>query len=153
MGTMHAEMEMASNSSSQSQAAYGISAVVNAPLDEAVERTTAALKEEGFGVLTTIDVRKTLKDKIDVDFEPYVILGACNPNLAHRALQAEHEVGLLLPCNVIVHEHDGQSVVSILDPDQMLTIAGDNADLRAVAAEAGERLRRVSSKLSGAPAS
>ena len=123
--------------------AYGFGTTLDLPFDQAVERVTAALKDEGFGVLTTIDVRKTLKEKIDVDFEPYVILGACNPRLAHRALQAEHELGLLLPCNVIVHEHDGASAVSIVDPAQMLGVVGDNAELSAVANEAGEKLRRV----------
>lgn len=122
---------------------YGFGTQLDLPFDQAVERVTEALKAEGFGVLTTIDVRKTLKDKIDVDFEPYVILGACNPKLAHRALTAEHELGLLLPCNVIVHEHNGGSAVSIVDPAQMLGVVGDNAELNAVAAEAAEKLRRV----------
>lgn len=126
---------------------YGFGVTLNVPIDEAIERTTAALKAEGFGVLTTIDVRKTLNEKIGVEFEPYVILGACNPHLAHRALQAEHELGLLLPCNVIVHEHDGASAVSIVDPDQMLSVAGDNPELREVAVEASARLRRVAAAL------
>jgi uncharacterized protein (DUF302 family) len=128
---------------------YGFGTTLAAPFDEAVERTTEALKAEGFGVLTTIDVRQTLKEKLDIDFEPYVILGACNPQLAHRALLAEHELGLLLPCNVIVHEHAGMSAVSIVDPAQMLGVVGDNPELRAVAAEAGERLRRVVATLGG----
>ena len=84
---------------------YGFGCRVAAPMNETIERTTAALKEQGFGVLTTIDVQQTLKNKIGVDFQPYVILGACNPNLAHRALQAEKELGLLLPCNVIVYDN------------------------------------------------
>jgi uncharacterized protein (DUF302 family) len=128
---------------------YGFGVTLDLPFDEAIERTTAALKAEGFGVLTTIDVRKTLDEKIGVAFEPYVILGACNPHLAHRALTAEHELGLLLPCNVIVHEHDGKSAVSIVDPGQMLGMVGDNADLLAVAAEATEKLRRVAAALAG----
>lgn len=127
---------------------YGFGTTLDMPLAEAVAQTTAALKAEGFGVLTTIDVQQTLKEKIDVAFEPYVILGACNPHLAYRALQAEHELGLLLPCNVIVHEHDGRSAVSVVDPAQMLGVVGDNAELQAVAAEAGERLRRVVRALS-----
>jgi uncharacterized protein (DUF302 family) len=128
---------------------YGFGTTLAVPFDEAVERTTAALKAEGFGVLTTIDVRQTLKEKLDIEFEPYAILGACNPQLAHRALQAEHELGLLLPCNVIVHEHAGMLVVSIVDPAQMLGVVGNNPELRAVAAAAGERLRRVVAALGG----
>lgn len=120
---------------------YGISAALDVPFEEAIERATAALKEQGFGVLTTIDVQATLKQKIDVDFERYTILGACNPHLAYRGLQASHDLGLLLPCNVIVHEHEGKSVVSAVDPRAMLAAAGDTSELRAVAAEAEERLR------------
>lgn len=123
--------------------AYGFGTSLDLPFEAAVARTTEALKAEGFGVLTTIDVSETLKTKIDVEFEPYVILGACNPNLAHRGLQAEHELGLLLPCNVIVHEHDGKSEVAIADPVQMLGIVGHNTTLQEVAAEANERLQRV----------
>lgn len=134
-------------STTNAPATYGFGADIDAPFDEAIERTKAALKAEGFGVLTTIDVKATMKEKIDVEFEPYVILGACNPHLAYRALQAEHELGLLLPCNVIVHEHDGVSRVSIIDPAQMLGFAGDNPELKAVAAEAEARLRRVAATL------
>lgn len=122
---------------------YSFGTILHLPFDQAVERTAEALKAEGFGVLSTIDVRQTMKEKLDIDFEPYVILGACNPQLAHRALQAEHELGLLLPCNVVVHEHQGMSAVSIVDPAQMLGMVGENAELQAVALEAGERLRRV----------
>lgn len=128
---------------------YGFGTTLAVPFDEAIECTTEALKAEGFGVLTTIDVRQTLKEKLDIDFEPYVILGACNPQLAHRALLAEHELGLLLPCNVIVHEHADMSVISVIDPAQMLGVVGDNPELLAVAAEAGARLRRVVANLGG----
>jgi uncharacterized protein (DUF302 family) len=93
---------------------YGFGTTLDLPFAEAVERTTGALKAEGFGVLSTIDVRQTMREKLDVAFEPYVILGACNPQLAQRALSAERGVGLLLPCNVIVHEHDGR--IAIADP-------------------------------------
>jgi len=123
--------------------AYGFGIALDLPFAEAVERTKEALTAEGFGVLTTIDVRQTMREKLDVEFEPYVILGACNPQLAHRALMAEHEIGLLLPCNVVVHEHDGTCSVAIADPAQMLGIVGDNPALQAVAGEAAERLRRV----------
>ncbi len=122
---------------------YGFGTVLDLPFTEAVTRTTEALKAEGFGVLTTIDVQQTMRDKLDVEFEPYVILGACNPQLAYRGLAAEHELGLLLPCNVIVHEHEGKSAVSVVDPAQMLAVAGGSEELRAVADEAGARLRRV----------
>ncbi|HMM41584.1 MAG TPA: DUF302 domain-containing protein [Thermomicrobiales bacterium] len=126
-----------------SQTTYGFGVTVDLPYDEAIERTKAALKEEGFGVLTEIDVRKTLKEKIDADFEPYIILGACNPGLAHRALLAEHEIGLLLPCNVIVHDDgDGRSKVSVMDPNAAMGLVESDA-VAAVAAEAREKLQRA----------
>lgn len=125
---------------------YGFGTELAMDFDEAVTRTKAALKEEGFGVLSEIDVQATMKAKLGVDFERYVILGACNPSLAHRALQAEHELGLLLPCNVVVHDHAGGSAVSIVDPDAMLGVV-DNAALRAVAQEAKARLERVVARL------
>ncbi len=126
---------------------YGFGATLDLPFAQAVEQVTDALKAEGFGVLTTIDVRQTMREKLEIDFEPYVILGACNPQLAHRALSAEHAVGLLLPCNVIVHEHDGRSAIAIVDPIQMLGIVGDNVELRAAAEEAAVRLHRVAAAL------
>jgi uncharacterized protein (DUF302 family) len=125
------------------RATYGFGTDLDLPFDAAVERTKEALKTEGFGVLTTIDVQQTMREKLGVEFERYVILGACNPTLAHRALTAEHELGLLLPCNVIVHEHDGKTAVSIVDPAQMLGFVGDNPALSDVANEAASRLRRV----------
>jgi len=123
---------------------YGLRVVLNTGFDQAVERATAALKVEGFGVLTSIDVKATLKQKLDVDFRRYTILGACNPPLAHRGLTAELELGLLLPCNVIVYE-DGpaRSVVSAMAPVAALGVVGDNPELATVAREADERLRRV----------
>jgi uncharacterized protein (DUF302 family) len=127
---------------------YGFDTALALPFAEAMARTKAALKEEGFGVLSEIDVQATLKEKIDVDFERYVILGACNPQLAYRALQAEHELGLLLPCNVVVHAHDGGTMVSIVDPAAMLGVA-DNPALREIAAEARTRLQRVAANLAG----
>ena len=126
---------------------YGFGCCVAAPMDETIQRTTAALKEQGFGVLTTIDVQQTLKNKIGVDFQPYVILGACNPTLAHRSLQAEKELGLLLPCNVIVYDNgDATCTVSIIDPAQMMGIV-ENPALESVAAEAKARLTRVVDQL------
>ncbi len=123
---------------------YGMRTHLDVPYETAIERVTAALKTEGFGVLTTIDVQSTLKQKLDVDFRRYVILGACNPTLAHRAMSTELEIGLLLPCNVIVYEDDRGpgSVVSIVDPHAMLG-TGINPALAPVADEAAARLRRV----------
>jgi uncharacterized protein (DUF302 family) len=110
--------------------------------DAAVERVEAALQQEGFGILTRIDVRETLKKKIDVEFRPYVILGACNPPLAHRALSAEDTIGLMLPCNVVVAETSSGSEVAIARPSVMMTVA-DAEGLEAVAEEAQIRLERA----------
>jgi len=122
---------------------YGLSVDVMAPFDVARERTIASLKGEGFGVLSEIDVKATMKQKLDVDFRKYVILGACNPPLAHRALSAETEIGLLLPCNLIVYEKDAEtSVVAAIDPEVQLGNVG-RADLAEVAKEVRARLVRV----------
>lgn len=123
---------------------YGISITVALPYEHAVERTREALATEGFGVLSEIDVAATLKKKLDVDFRPYVILGACNPPLAHQALTAERDIGLLLPCNVIVYAADepGRSVVAAMDPVEALSLAG-NADLLPLAEDVKSRLKRV----------
>ena len=126
---------------------YGFRATLHVPYEEAIEQATAALKEEGFGVLTEIDVQATLKKKLDADFRRYVILGACNPKLAYQALQNELELGLLLPCNVIVYEtNENQSVVSIVDPISMLGVV-EKDELEDVANEAKARLSRVVKKL------
>lgn len=114
---------------------YGLGMTVALPYAEAITRTKAALKEQGFGVLSEIDVKATLKEKRNVDFRPYVILGACNPALAHRALQTELDIGLLLPCNVVVYEVDGGSMVEAIDPVRALDIVG-TPELQAIAAEA-----------------
>ncbi|MBS1252532.1 MAG: hypothetical protein MAG451_01572 [Anaerolineales bacterium] len=127
---------------------YQFRAELNVPYEEAIERATTALKDEGFGVLTEIDVKATLKKKLDAEFRKYVILGACNPNLAQQALQQELELGLLLPCNVIVFEEDGGSVVSIVHPLTMLGVV-ENPALQPIAGEATERLQRVAEKLKG----
>ena len=127
---------------------YGISTTVNLPYEQTVERTREALGKEGFGVLTEIDVQATLKKKLDADFRPYVILGACNPALAHRALSAELDIGLLLPCNVVVYAADqpGRSVVAAMDPVEALALTGNDA-IRPLAAEVRARLERVLSEL------
>lgn len=117
------------------------------PYEKAVERVTAALKEEGFGVLTEIDVRQTLKEKLDVEFPRYVILGACNPQLAHEALRREQEIGALLPCNVVVYDDQaGGSVVSAVDPRIMLGVV-QNTNLNPIGDEAAERLQRALNSL------
>jgi uncharacterized protein (DUF302 family) len=128
---------------------YGMSTTLDLPYERAVERTRAALGKEGFGVLSEIDVSATLKKKLDVDIPPYVILGACNPPLAHRALSAERNIGLLLPCNVVVYatDDDRRSVVAAVDPEVSLGRVG-NESLAPLAAEVKARLRSVLEALS-----
>jgi uncharacterized protein (DUF302 family) len=121
---------------------YGFGHLVEAPFDEVLARTRSALKSEGFGVLTEIDVKATMKDKLGLDESAYTILGACNPALAHRALAAEPELGLLLPCNVIVYETEGGTKVSAMDPGIMEKLI-DNPVLAEVAGEVRARLERV----------
>jgi len=122
--------------------AYTFAATLPEPIGELRTRVEAALKDEGFGVLTEIDVAATLKAKLDLDRDPYVILGACNPGLAARALDIEPSIGALLPCNVVLRESDGGTMVEIVDPVVALGITG-TPELTPLAAEAGERLRRV----------
>jgi len=126
----------------EQRGAYGLGTTVALPYAEAIARTKAALKEQGFGVLSEIDVQATLKEKRNVDFRPYVILGACNPALAHRALETELDIGLLLPCNVVVYEVDGGSMVEAIDPERALDIVG-TPELAAIAAEAKALLLRA----------
>ncbi len=117
--------------------------LANVKLDEARERITEALKKEGFGVLTEIDVKATLKKKIDVDFRPYVNLGACNPTIAHKALQAEAALGLLLPCNVVVAENDdGGSEVAVIKPESMFSLV-NKPEMEPLVKEVTERLTRA----------
>jgi uncharacterized protein (DUF302 family) len=127
---------------------YGFGTRLNLSYDEALGRVKDALKTEGFGVLTEIDVRKTMREKLGVEMEPYIILGACNPPLAHRALELEPDIGLLLPCNVVVRAEGAASRVDIADPQAMLGIVG-NEDLNTVAGEAKQRLQRVVVALGG----
>lgn len=121
---------------------YALSATVPLTYDDAVARTRDALAAEGFGVLTEIDVKATMKAKLDLDRDPYIILGACNPGFAHRALEAEPELGVLLPCNVVVRVEDGRTIVSAVAAAEMLGMVGNPA-LEPIAAEVGERLERV----------
>ncbi|MEP6467598.1 MAG: DUF302 domain-containing protein [Parafilimonas sp.] len=130
---------------------YGLRVSVDLPFEQAVEKATHALKTQGFGVLTSIDLQQTLKAKLDRDFRKYVILGACNPSLADRAVQAELEVGLLLPCNVIVYETGpAASIVAAMAPLAALGVVGDNPALAAVAREADSRLRAALSEVENA---
>ena len=121
---------------------YGISKTVSLSYQQAIDKVTVELKKEGFGVLTTIDVSDTLKKKLDIDFPNYIILGACNPPFAHKALAAEEEIGLLLPCNVIVYEKDGTTHLSAFDPLVMKKLI-DNPVIETVAMEIRQRLERV----------
>ncbi len=130
----------------QTKPALGMSIKLNTDYETALERVTEALKAEGFGVLTEIDVKATLKKKLDVDFRPYKILGACNPPLAHRALEAAPEVGMLLPCNVTVSQEEDHCLVSIIQPLVMMSVL-DNPEVETVAREAHERLERVAQAL------
>lgn len=122
-------------------------ATLNVPYEQAVQRSTDALKAEGFGVLTQIDVKATLKQKINAEFRRYVILGACNPSLAHRALSANLDVGLLLPCNVTVYEEGDGSVVTAVDPVETLGVLKEDPVAQEVAMEARTRLQRVIASL------
>lgn len=126
---------------------YSISKEVELSYNEALEKVTEELKKEGFGVLTEIDVKNTLKEKLDVDVPSYKILGACNPPFAHKALEAEPGVGLLLPCNVIVYESEvGVTTVAAIDAQAMLSIVGRD-DIEPIAKEVNDRLKRVIDKI------
>ena len=124
---------------------YGFGRTIDAAFDEAAERTREALKTEGFGVLSEIRLDEKLKEKLGVDFRRYVILGACNPSLAYKTLQEDINIGLLLPCNVIVYEADDktQSVIAAIDAKAMLSVVGDNPAVDEVANEVNELLSRV----------
>jgi uncharacterized protein (DUF302 family) len=130
------------------QTPVGIRVKVPLAYAEAVEKTIAALKTEGFGVLTSIDVKQTMREKLGEEYRPYIILGACNPPLAHRALSATPEVGLLLPCNVVVYEEEGGYVVSAMDPTAAMQMVS-HPELEAVAKEVRAKLERVLQQVAG----
>jgi len=120
---------------------YGYSKPVNLSYEDAIEKVTAELKERGFGVLTEIDVKATMKKKLDKDMNNYVILGACNPQFAHQALEEEQELGLLLPCNVIVYVNgEGKTVVASVNAETMLSVVGDDPRMQEIASEVTQRL-------------
>ena len=125
---------------------YTLSDKTTLPFEEAVDRVRQELKVEGFGVLCEIDVRSTLKQKLGIEREPYMILGACNPPLAHEALEAEPELGALLPCNVIVYQRDGDTHISAIEAERMLSIVG-NEQLAPIAADVKRRLGEVVSRV------
>jgi uncharacterized protein (DUF302 family) len=129
---------------------YTLTRSTELPFAEAVERVRAELAEEGFGVLCEIDVRSTLREKLGVERDPYLILGACNPQLAHRALGAEPALGVLLPCNVVVYESDGETVVSAVDAERMLSLV-DSDELGEIAAEVRQRLANVVERAAAYP--
>jgi uncharacterized protein (DUF302 family) len=126
----------------EEMATYGFHKQVNAPFERAVEEVTARLKDQGFGILTRIDVQEKFKEKLGIDFRKYVILGACNPASAHQALLAEEDIGLLLPCNVVVYEKDGGAVVSIIKPTVAMQMV-DNPRLKGLAEAVEARLEKV----------
>lgn len=121
---------------------YGSTRIVDLSYEQAIERTKAALKEQGFGVLSEIDIQKAMKEKLGIEFPRHLILGACNPNLARQALEVEPSLGLLLPCNVVIRETEGKIEVAVIDAEQMLSFTG-NDTLRPIAEQANTRLKNA----------
>lgn len=130
---------------------YGRTIEIDTPYDDAVVRVKEAFKQQGFGTLTEIDVRKTLKEKLGLDMEEYIILGACNPQLAHRALDIERDLGLLLPCNVVVRRAGGRTLVQALDPSVMVSVP-ERPELQPIADEASRRIDAALAALRGSRA-
>ncbi len=135
-------MSNSSTTTAPSQSGYGYGKTLDLSFAKAVERVKEALKVEGFGVLCEIDIKEKLKEKLGVDFHDYIILGACNPPLAYQTLQTEIDIGLLLPCNVIVYDRDGKAAVSAIDAAKMMTVT-NNPQLESAAKQVNEKLRRV----------
>jgi uncharacterized protein (DUF302 family) len=135
-------MDESTDKQNESGIGYGYGRTLNSSFDAAVGRARESLKSEGFGVLCEIDIKEKLKEKLGVEFSNYRILGACNPPLAYQALQRELDIGLLLPCNVVVYEKSGQVVVAAVDANKMLSVV-ENAELEGVAEQVNEKLRRV----------
>jgi uncharacterized protein (DUF302 family) len=135
-------MDKGSDTQSEFKSSYGYGRTLDLPFDAAVQRAKESLKSEGFGVLCEIDIKEKLKEKLGVDFTNYRILGACNPPLAYSALQQEMNIGLLLPCNVVVYEKSGKTFVAAIDAGKMLSIVGNSA-LGATAEQVNNKLRRV----------
>ena len=129
-------------------ASYTLTTTTTIPFPEAVERVRSELKEEGFGVLCEIDVQATLREKLGAEMEPYLILGACNPPLAHQALLTEPDLGTLLPCNVVVYDRNGETHISAIEAEQMLSIVG-NDTLQPIAANVHQKLARVVERAAG----
>jgi uncharacterized protein (DUF302 family) len=121
---------------------YGITTQINCSYEQAIEKVKEALQSEGFGVLTEIDVKTTLKKKLDIDVDKYIILGACNPHFAHQALEIEQELGLLLPCNVIVYEKESKIYVSVINPSVAMGFV-ENKNLETIAQQVKEKLQKV----------
>ena len=125
---------------------YGYSKETNLSYDAAIDKATELLKENGFGVLTTIDVKDTLKKKLDVDFDKYIILGACNPPFAYEALSAEDTIGLLMPCNVVVHEKDGKVKISMFNP-MLISQVSENPKLKELSEKLNDKIQTVLSNI------
>ena len=124
------------------QISYGFTKEIDRPFEEAVEVVTEELKKEGFGILTTIDVKEKFKEKLGIDFKKYVILGACNPPSAHEAILVEENIGLMLPCNVIVYEKENKTVISIIKPAVAMEMI-DNEELKQIAEEVETKLKNI----------
>jgi len=139
-------MEKTEGNRSGTSVGYGYGRTLELPFESALQQARECLKSEGFGVLCEIDIKEKLKEKLGVDFAKYVILGACNPPLAYSALQQEMNLGLLLPCNVVVYEKGGKSFVAAIDAARMLSVAG-NPELEGIARQVNERLQRVVEKI------